>query len=130
MAGGEIGYGERFFTSLITSGAVSIAMPDVKYCGGTNEACRIGRGVMKVGGRVSLHSPSGPVSQLASACVTAAIVGSMALEHAVDETPWRAEIMDPPERIEDGRFWFPAIECSGGNLNVEALKLRGAVWDS
>ena len=130
VAGGEIGYGERFFTSLITSGAVSIAMPDVKYCGGTNEACRIGRGVMKVGGRVSLHSPSGPVSQLASACVTAAIVGSMALEHAVDETPWRAEIMDPPERIEDGRFWFPASECSGGNLNVEALKLRGAVWDS
>lgn len=130
VAGGEIGYGEQFFTSLITSGAISIAMPDVKYCGGVTEACRIGHGVMKLGGRVSLHSPSGPVSQLASACVTAAISGSMALEHAVDETPWRADIMDPPERIEDGRFWFPTIECSGGNLNVEALKRRGAVWES
>ncbi len=123
VAGGESGYGETFFVELIKSGAVSITMPDVKYCGGVAEACRAGRGVVQAGGRVSLHSPSGPVSQLASACVAAAVSGSMALEHAVDEAPWRAEIMDPPERIENGRYWFPEADGTGGKLNIDALKL-------
>ncbi len=126
VAGGESGYGETFFADLVKSGAVSIAMPDVKYCGGVAEACRAGRSVVQAGGSVSFHSPSGPVSQLASACVTAAITGAMALEHAVDEVPWRAEVMEPPERIEGGRLWFP--EGTGGSLNMDLVRLRGTIW--
>jgi galactonate dehydratase len=126
VAGGESGYGETFFADLIKSGALRIAMPDVKYCGGVAEACRVGRSAVQAAGSISLHSPSGPVSQLASACVTAAIPGAMALESAVDEAPWRAEIMDPPERIENGRFWFP--EGAAATLNMEVMNRRGTVW--
>ena len=115
---------------LVRSGAVSIAMPDVKYCGGIAEACLAGRSVVRAGGRVSLHSPSGPISQLASAYAAASISGAMALEHAVNEAHWRAEIMEPPERIEGGRFWFPDREGSGGNLNPDVMKLRGIPWKS
>ena len=130
IAGGESGYGETFFADLVRSGAVSIAMPDVKHCGGVAEACRAGRSVVRAGGRVSLHSPSGPVSQLASAYVTAAISDALALEHAVNEAPWRADLMEPPEKIEGGRFWFPDVDGAVGSLNMDVLKLRGTAWKS
>ncbi|MCL0053507.1 hypothetical protein M1N45_00730 [Dehalococcoidia bacterium] len=128
VAGGESGYGETFFADLVNRGAIRIVMPDVKYCGGVAEACRIGRSAVQTAGSISIHSPSGPVSQLASACVTAAIPGAMALEHAVDEAPWRAEILEPSERIENGRFWFPKGATAA--LNMHVMSLHGTAWVS
>ena len=128
VAGGESGYGETFFANLVNRGAIRIVMPDVKYCGGVAEAYRIGRSAVQMAGSISIHSPSGPVSQLASACVTAAIPGAMALEHAVDEAPWRSEILEPPERIENGRFWFPKGATAA--LNMDVMSLHGTTWVS
>ena len=83
VAGGESGFGASFFDGLLRRKAVSIIMPDVRFCGGVAEACNAGRSAIKAGGGVSLHSPSGPISLLASAHVTAAVQGAMPLEHAV-----------------------------------------------
>ena len=128
MAGGEDGYGEEFFTDLLESGALRILMPDIKYCGGVAEACRASRAVIQAGGSASLHCPSGPVSQLASASVTAAVAGSMPLEHAVYEATWRAEVLSPLERIENGRFWFPERGDSGAELNMDLVRAKGRSW--
>ena len=125
VAGGESGYGEDFYVNLMARQAVRIIMPDIKFCGGAGEAYRAGLAANAVGCRVSLHSPSGPVSQLASAQVTAAIPNAMALEHAVDEADWRAELMEPPERIEKGKFWFPEGKGVGARLNAQAVQERG-----
>ena len=121
VAGGEHGYGEDFFADLVRRKAVSIIMPDVKYCGGVAEAWRAGRAAVEAGGKVSLHSPSGPVSQLASAHVTAAIPGALALEHAVGEALWRAGVLVPPERIEGGRLWLPRGSGLGATLNRDVV---------
>ena len=86
LAGGEMGYGADFFTDLITSDAVEIVMPDVKHCGGVAEARKSGVAAIQAGGRISLHSPTGPVSHLAGGYVTAAVAGAFNLEHAVGET--------------------------------------------
>ena len=128
MAGGEDGYGEEFFTDLLNSGALRILMPDIKYCGGVAEACRASRAVIQAGGSASLHSPSGPVSQLASASVAAAVAGSMPLEHAVYEAKWRAEVLSPPERIENGRFRFPEGGDGGTALNMDLIQAKGRSW--
>jgi galactonate dehydratase len=128
IAGGESGYGEDFFEGLVRRGAVSIIMPDVKHCGGVAEACRAGRAAMAAGGQVSLHSPSGPVSQLASAHATAAMPGALALEHAVNEAPWRAELLEPRERIEGGRLWFPDGKGLGAILNDDVVRRYGRSW--
>ncbi len=128
MAGGEDGYGEEFFTDLLASGALRILMPDIKYCGGVAEACRASRAVIQAGGSASLHNPSGPVSQLASASVTAAVAGSMPLEHAVYEAEWRAEVLSPPERIENGRFRFPEGGDGGVALNIDLVQAKGRSW--
>ena len=128
VAGGESGYGELFFTSLVEIGAVSIVMPDVRFCGGLNEAYRAGMAAMDAGAHVSLHSPAGPVSQLASAHATAAMPGALALEYAGNEVPWRADLLVPRERVERGRFWFSGGTAVGASLNDDLVSRHGRRW--
>ncbi len=128
LAGGETGYGQLFFDGLLSNGSVEIIMPDIKYCGGVSESVRIGRSALSVGGSFSLHSPSGPVSLLASAHATAAVKGSMALEHAVFESDWRYEITDPPEVIKDGHIQLHEGPGLGVGLNREVITKRGEIF--
>ena len=128
VAGGESGYGGAFFDRLLDTGAVSIIMPDIKHCGGVGEAVRVGRSALRRGGAFSLHSPSGPISLLASAHVTAAVSGALPLEHAVDEVDWRADLVTPAERIEDGRLLLPTAAGLGATLDWRAIRRRGHVW--
>jgi galactonate dehydratase len=125
VAGGERGYGEAFFEDLVKRRAVAIAMPDVEYCGGVAEAYRAGLSALSAGGAVSLHCPSGPVSLIASAHVHAAIPQAMALEHAVYEAPWRAELVTPPERIKGGHLWLPGGPGTGVRLDPATVKRYG-----
>ena len=99
VAGAEGIYGENAFVDLLEKGSVSVIMPDVKHCGGVSEAVAAGRASIALGADVSLHSPSGPVSQLESAHVTAAIPGERPLEHAIGESEWRSELLTPAEHI-------------------------------
>ena len=117
VAGGESGYGGDFFDHLLEVRAVSVIMPDIKHCGGVVEAVRAGRSALGRGGAFSLHSPSGPISLLASAHVTAAVPGALPLEHAVDEVDWRAELIAPAESIQAGRLLLPAGPGLGAVLD-------------
>ena len=128
VAGGESGYGATFFDGLLDAGAVAIVMPDVKYCGGVAEAVRAGRSAIARGWGVSLHSPSGPISLLASGHVTAAVAGALPLEHAVHEVDWRADLIEPAERIEGGRLLLPSSEGLGATLNAELVRRNGCLW--
>ena len=132
VAGGESGYSERFFLDLVAIGAVVVAMPDVKYCGGIAAAYAAGRRVVEAGGRVSLHSPSGPVAQLAGAHVTAAIAGDgevvTPMEYAAHEAEWRPGLLDPPERIERGRLILPEGAGLGASLDWDEVRRRGRAW--
>ena len=128
VAGGEKGYGEELFADLVSQGAVSVIMPDVKHCGGVAVAVRAGRAATGAGGGVSLHSPSGPVSLLASGLVTASMPGAMPLEHAVYEADWRADLLSPPERVEDGRLHFTGSAGLGTELRWDMLRRRGRAW--
>ena len=128
VAGGESGYGVEFFDGLLDARAVAVVMPDVKYCGGVAEAVRTGRSAIARGGGVSLHSPSGPVSLLASGHVTAAVDGALPLEHAVHEVDWRAGLIEPAERIENGRLLLPPGPGLGAALNPELVRRYGRLW--
>ncbi len=129
IAGGESGYGEEFFAGLLEGGTVSIIMPDVKYCGGVAEAFKAGTDAVRAGQGVSLHSPSGPVSSLAGAHVTAATTGAMPLEYAVHEASWRAELLVPGERVADGRMWLPGAPGLGVSLDIATVLRHGRRWE-
>lgn len=128
-AGGESGYGRDFFRSVVETGALNVVMPDVKYCGGLAEARAAGLAAMQAGGDVSLHSPSGPVSLIGGGHATAAMPGAIHLEHAVYEADWRAELVLPHERVENGRLWMPDGAGLGATLNDALVKRYGRYWD-
>ena len=132
VAGGESGYDERFFVDLVAGGAVEVAMPDVKYCGGVAAAYEAGLRVASFDGRVSLHSPSGPVAHLAGAHVTAALAGggevATPLEYAAHEAEWRPTLLSPAERIEGGRLILPEGPGLGATLDWDVIRRRGRVW--
>ncbi len=128
MAGGECRYGKSQFLDLISCSACDIVMPDIKFCGGIAEAQRIGRSIIAAGGKYSPHCPSGPVSLLASAHATAAVKGAYLLEHAVNEIPWRAEILSPREQIDKGRLWFPEGKGLGAIFDARTVEKRGRRW--
>ena len=128
VAGGESGYGVEFFDGLLDTEAVSIVMPDVKHCGGAVEAVTIGRSTASRGKRFSMHSPSGPVSLLASGHATAAVPNPTPLEHAVYEADWRADLLTPRERVEDGHLHLTSSPGLGAELNWELVQRFGRVW--
>lgn len=128
VAGGESGYGSEFFGALAERGAVNVVMPDVNYCGGVAEACAAGRAAIAAGGNVSLHSPSGPVSLIMGGHATAAMAGALPLEHAVYEADWRAEVVLPNERVENGRLWLPSGAGLGAALNETVARRYGRFW--
>ncbi len=130
VAGGESGYGADFFDEILGSGAVSVIMPDVKYCGGAAEAVSAGRSAIRSGHGFSIHSPAGPISLLGSGHATAAVSGAMRLEHAVYEADWRADLVSPTERVEDGRLWFPGGSGLGATLNWDIVQRFGRVWEA
>jgi galactonate dehydratase len=128
VAGGEDGYGSESFRRLVESGASAIAMPDVKVCGGVAETHRAAMAATRAGGRVSLHGPSGPLSQLAGAHVTAAIPDAMPLEYAANQVPWRSELTVPPEHVHAGRLMLPSGTGTGATLDDKVVARRGRRW--
>ncbi len=127
VAGGST-YGEDSFEELVKRGGVDIIMPDVQRCGGVAVAARAARAAAESGVQTSCHSPFGPLSLLASAHVEASTPAPFPLEHAVFENDWRAELVEPRERVEDGHFWFPGGNGLGATLNWDVVERHGRRW--
>ena len=125
LAAGGDEYGEEAFHELVEVGRVRFLMQDVMRCGGVGVAARAGQWAADRGVKTSCHSPFGPLSNLASAHVHAASPGAHALEHAVWENEWRADLVEPAERIEGGHLWFPDGPGMGATLNWQTLEQVG-----
>lgn len=122
MAGGEILYAVDGFAPLCRDQAVHTIMPDPKHCGGLLELTRIAAMAGGFGVDVAPHNPSGPVSTAAAAHVCAGMKNFRILELQWGEVPWRAELLDPPERITAGRVTLGAQPGLGVKLNDRLAK--------
>lgn len=121
LAGGEFFFGLAQFEEVLRTGALRYLMPDVKHCGGLWEALRIG--TLAEAHQVSLapHNPSGAVATLASAHLGAALVAFDRLEYQWLEVPWRASLLDPPERVEHGMLFLPDGPGLGARLDERTV---------
>jgi galactonate dehydratase len=117
MAGGEVLFGVAGFAPLTRSQAVHVIMPDVKHCGGLLELTRIAAVAEPDGVTVAPHNPSGPVSTAASVQVCAVLPNFRLLEFQWGEVAWRHEIVNPPERFENGASRVPDRPGFGIELN-------------
>jgi galactonate dehydratase len=117
MAGGELLFGTVGFAPLHRRRAVDIIMPDVKHCGGLLELTRIAAAAATDEVLVAPHNPSGPVSTAASVQVCAGMSNFRLLEMQWGEVDWRADLMSPPERFENGSIRVPDTPGFGVALN-------------
>ncbi|MDE2851140.1 MAG: mandelate racemase/muconate lactonizing enzyme family protein [Acidobacteriota bacterium] len=115
MAGGEFLFGIEGFGPLCREQAVDVIMPDVKHCGGLLEARKIAAVAELDGIAVSPHNPSGPVATAASAQLCAGLPNFEILEMQWGEAAWRGDLIEPPERFENGSIAVP----DGPGLGVE-----------
>jgi galactonate dehydratase len=120
VAAGETFFGRRPFWDLFTRGAVDVAMPDVKHCGGIAELRRIAALAEPAHVRIAPHNPSGPVALAATAHAAVTAPNFSILEHAFGEVDWREGLVDPPEAIVDGYYAPPDTPGLGLRLNPEA----------
>lgn len=117
LAGGEFLFGMAGFDELCRRGAVDIIMPDVKHCGGLQEARSIAALAALHGVAVSPHNPSGPVATFASAHLCAGMPNFDILEYQWGEVSWRGDLVEPPERFDDGNLAVPDGPGFGITLN-------------
>lgn len=115
-AGGETILGVKGFYPYIKAEAVDIVMPDVKYCGGMLELKKIAAMAEGAGLRTAPHGPASPVGNVAAAHVCATLANFHMLEFSYGEVPWRAELINPPERIVDSAL--PLGEAPGFGIEL------------
>jgi len=116
-AGGELILGVKGYYPYIKAEAVDIVMPDVKFCGGMLELKKIAAMAEGAGLLTSPHGPASPVGNIAAAHVCATLPNFNILEFSFGEVPWRAELIDPPERIVDSALPLTTAPGLGITLN-------------
>ena len=126
-AGGEMVLGVKGFYAYIKAGAVDIIMPDVKYCGGILELKKIAALAEGAGLQVAPHGPASPVGNVAAAHVASTIPNFPILEFSYGEVPWRAEVINPPEQLSNGRITLSDRPGFGITLNEKTIAKHRAV---
>jgi galactonate dehydratase len=116
-AGGEEIHGVKGFYPYIKAGAVDIVMPDVKVTGGMLELKMIAALAEGAGLMCSPHGPASPIGNAAAGHVMATVPNFELFEYSFGEVPWRAEIVDPPERIEKGGLILSGRPGLGYTIN-------------
>jgi galactonate dehydratase len=116
-AGGETILGVKGFYPYIKAEAVDIVMPDVKYCGGMLELKKIAAMAEGAGLLTAPHGPASPVGNVAAAHVCATMANFHMLEFSYGEVPWRAELINPPEKIVDSALPLGDAPGFGIELN-------------
>ncbi len=96
---------------------VDVLMPDVKHCGGLQEAVAIANAARLNRLLVAPHNPSGPVATVASAHVAAVIPNFLILEYAWGEVDWRSTLLDPVEPVKDGYLLLSEAPGLGYRMN-------------
>ena len=125
-AGGETILGVKGFYPYIKGEAVDVVMPDVKFCGGMLELKKIAAMAEGAGILTAPHGPASPVGNVAAAHVCATLPNFKILEFSYGEVPWRAELIDPPEKIVESGLPLSNAPGFGITLN-EKVAARYAV---
>jgi galactonate dehydratase len=121
VAAGETFFGRRPFWDLFTRGAVDVAMPDVKHCGGVLELRRIAAMAESAQVQIAPHNPSGPVAMAATAHAAVTMPNFGILEYAFGEVDWRERLVDPAETLVDG--YYTPTDAPGLGLRLDEATL-------
>jgi galactonate dehydratase len=126
FAGGESIFGLQNNLEYVNAEVVSTLMPDVKYVAGMLELKKVSAIAEAAGLKVAPHGPAGPIGNMAAAHVCAGLPNFSILEFSHGETDWRAELVDPPESMRNGRLRPPDSPGLGLKLNEKVAHRHAA----
>ncbi|MCL4186514.1 MAG: mandelate racemase/muconate lactonizing enzyme family protein [Rhodobacteraceae bacterium] len=125
LAAGERVYGRYGFRTLLETGAIAIAQPDVCNTGGLSEARRIAALAEIYNARVAPHNYGTTLATVAAAQLAACIPNFMVLESFPDfdsEPGYRPVLRRPLEaRIRDGMMPLPEGPGLGAELDRDSI---------
>ena len=121
IATAESLYGMVEFRPFLERRTADVVMPDVKHCGGILEMKEISAAARMHQVLISPHQPAGPVATASTAQAMATIPNFYILEHAWGEVDWRADLLDPPERVVDGHLLLSDRPGIGHRLNPQMV---------
>ncbi len=122
LAGGENIMFQKGYWPIIDKRLIDIIMPDVTIVGGLWELKKVAAMAESQGIPTAPHGPFGPITIAAGVQVMAAHPGFQILEYAWGEVPWRHELIEPVEKIREGKVQVPEGTGLGVTLNMEAIK--------
>jgi len=128
-ASAESVFGVEGFRPFLARRVVDVIMPDVKHCGGILELSEIAAAARMYQVQVAPHNPAGPLSTAATAQVASTWPNFYILEYAWGEVDWRANLLQPAEKIEDGHLLLSQESGLGHRLNpalVEKYRKQSA----
>lgn len=114
-------FGILAYRPFLVERVVDVIMPDVKHCGGMLELAEIAAAARMHKLMVAPHNPAGPLSTAATAQVVSTIHNFYILEYAWGEVDWRATLLEPAERIEDGYLLLSQEPGLGHRLNAKTI---------
>ena len=117
-AAGENLFGLEGFRPYLTRRVVDMLMPDVKQDGGLAVTKQIAAAAQMNQLLIAPHNPAGPVATAATAQVISTVPNFYILEYAWGEVEWRAKLLAPAERIEDGYLILSQEPGIGHKLNA------------
>jgi galactonate dehydratase len=123
-ASGENLFGMEGFRPFLTRRVVDVLMPDVKHDGGLAMTKAVAAAAQMRQILIAPHNPAGPVATAATAQVISTVPNFYILEYAWGEVDWRAELLAPAERIEEGYLHLSQEPGIGHKLNESALALH------
>ncbi len=104
LAGAEQAAGLAEFEPFCHARCYDVIMPDIILAGGSFEVLRIGYLAAAVGQAVSLHNPSGPVMDMHSAHVAAAVPQLHSLERQFRESALYDDLVSRSHNFIDGAY--------------------------
>lgn len=104
IASGERWCTKTDFRAAIAAGAIDIAQPDLRVCGGITEGKKIAAICEAHQIPVAPHNIHGQVGTAASLQLAAAIPNALILEHSVEEVQWKDQLFDHQYKPVNGYF--------------------------
>ena len=123
-ASAESIFGIDGFRPFLANRVVDVLMPDVKHNGGLLETKNIAAAAQIHNILIAPHQPAGPVATAATAQVVSTLSNFHILEHAWGEVDWRAVLLEPAERVEDGHLILSEEPGIGHTLNQAAVDMH------
>ncbi|HUS79935.1 MAG TPA: mandelate racemase/muconate lactonizing enzyme family protein [Armatimonadota bacterium] len=119
IAGGETLRNPGQFRAAFEVGALDVAMPDVRLCGGITGLLHIASLARWFGVQVSPHNWASPLGAVASSQAAVTLANCNLTEVEATETPLSRELIDPPLTFEDGFLILPEGPGFGVTINED-----------